>query len=91
MHFALWIAPTHSVKKNGLDVIYNCYVTNSGFDVAKCVIVFVTPVNGKLNTKQQITTKTEEVVKGPLPVKIGSVEISQYKLENALGEYLEAR
>ncbi len=82
------IAPTHPVKKNGVEVIYDCYVQNSGVAIEKCIIIFVTPVNGKLNTKQKICTKTGDEVKN-LPSKIGSVANCQYKLENPLAEFVE--
>jgi hypothetical protein len=49
------IADKHPVKINGLDKINN-YFVNAGVPITDKILIFVTPVNGKLTRKQNLTT-----------------------------------
>jgi hypothetical protein len=78
------IGPTHDVKANGIEKIYNFYnFDNNGTihnTIDNTIIVFMTPKNGRLNSKQNITVnKKKDVSKC-----ISAAMINQYKLENIL-------
>eukprot|EP01039_Chlorochromonas_danica_P003172 gene3172-3473_t len=73
------ISETHPVKQNGVKIIHDCYSMNSQLAVDETVIMFMTPFNGKLETKQPLVTQDGEVVK-----RSTVVVSAQYKIENQL-------
>jgi len=77
------IAEEHPIKKNGVEQIYECFKKNSSISCQNAMIVFVTPVHGKLTNKQSISTQSGTVSK-KFSKKISSIENCQFKLENPL-------
>ena len=76
------IAENHPVKQNGIQVIYDCYKKNQTLTVDDVVIMFMTPLNGKLQTKQPLVTQKKGVVEG---VQRAAITVTaQYKIQNEL-------
>eukprot|EP00981_Chlorochromonas_danica_P001025 scaffold236_cov164-Ochromonas_danica.AAC.1 len=73
------ISETHPVKQNGVKTIHDCYSMNSQLAVDETVIMFMTLLNGKLETKQPLVTQDGEVVK-----RSTVIVSAQYKIENEL-------
>eukprot|EP01039_Chlorochromonas_danica_P001152 gene1152-1257_t len=77
------ISETHPVKQNGVKIIHDCYSMNSQLAVDETVIMFMTPLNGKLTTKQSLVTqKKGEGLEEAQQVTV--IVSAQYKIENEL-------
>jgi hypothetical protein len=76
------IADKHPVKMNGLDKINKCFV-NAGVTITDKILIFVTPVNGKLTSKQNlITTKDTDATK--ISADMVAFCSNQFKIEFSL-------
>jgi len=73
------------VKQNSLKVIHDCFTKkNRDLKVDDTVIMFMIPVNGKLETQQPLVTQKKG---GGIVQEVQRVTIAvtaQYKIENAL-------
>jgi hypothetical protein len=78
------ISPKHSIKMNGINIIYNAFQQNSNILIANSIIVFVIPSTGKLVAKQSIVNNAK-VTALKIPTAIKSIENQQYKLTNNFG------
>jgi hypothetical protein len=76
------ISETHAVKQNGVKVIHDCYTKNPLLKVDDTVIMFMIPLNGKLKTKQSLVTSQKRGESQE--VQRATIEVTQYKIENAL-------
>ena len=76
------IRDSHSVKKPGLKTICECFDASVG--ITNKILVFVTPVNGKLTKKQTLTDK--QGVETNTTGILDSFITKQYKLENSLNK-----
>ena len=54
------VAETHPIKTNGLKKIYESYTQNVKDTICKKYLIFVTPLWGKLEMKQNYTIRTGE-------------------------------
>ena len=77
------IAETHPVKQNGVKIIYDCYKTNPELKVEDTVIIFMIPLNSKLNRIQSLVTKKKDGVLEEVQRVTISIT-AQYKIENEL-------
>ena len=50
------IAEKHPAKQNGVKIIHDCYMKNPTLRVDDTTIMFMIPVNGKMNTTQPLVT-----------------------------------
>ena len=50
-------AEKHPVEQDGLEIIYDCFTKKRELKVDEMVIVFMTPVHGKLKAQQPLVTK----------------------------------
>jgi hypothetical protein len=79
------ISDCHPVKINGLEAICKCYA-NSNIEIKNKILIFVTPVNGKLTSKQKLTT-TKGIVATNIPETVGAFCNNQFKIEYDLENY----
>ena len=60
--FQFTVEEMHSVKANGLSVIYDAFTESVREKISRKMIIFVTPVDGILRTKQPPHTQSDEDV-----------------------------
>jgi hypothetical protein len=79
------ISGSHPVKINGLETICKCYA-NANIEIKNKILIFVTPVNGKLTSKQKLTT-TKGIIATKIPEAVGPFCNNQFKIEYDLDNY----
>jgi hypothetical protein len=75
------ISGSHSVKINGLEIICKCYA-NANIEIKNKILIFVTPVNGKLNSQQNLTN-----VNGTVATKIPENDGTVYRKQLCEADY----
>jgi hypothetical protein len=76
------IAEAHPIKMKGLQTISKCFDEADG-KIENKILIFITPENGTLNSKQNLHTPDSKVAKN-IPKNIILFSKNQFKIENNL-------
>ena len=76
--FQMTVAEIHPIKANGLTYIYHAFAESIKNQIVRKIVVFVTPIDGKLWTKQQIHTQGRTVFKRDQDIPIEARNFEQW-------------
>ena len=72
------VAEMHPIKANGLTYIYHAFTESIRQQINRKIIVFVTPVDGKLRTKQPLHTQGRTTFKRDQDIPAEAINFEQW-------------